>query len=126
MNKDLYKQYKDILSKASGVEYVGDGWYKIINDCLAQLLVVLIPTKAEVVQIKEKFGTLRIYVEWNGDSGKTPYDIVNKVITEAENKSAITCEECGQPGTIDKSFPWVKTLCDKCKEERANEMQRRN
>ena len=56
------------------------------------------------VQVKEKFGGLRFYVQAATD---THY----KYITFAENMSYRTCEECGAPG---KTYTdgWHKTLCD--------------
>jgi hypothetical protein len=56
------------------------------------------------VQVKEKFGGLRFYVQAATD---THY----KYITFAESMSYRTCEECGAPG---KTYTdgWHTTLCD--------------
>ena len=56
------------------------------------------------VQVKEKFGGLRFYVNHAIDKH---YDY----ITFAESMSYRTCEECGNPG---KTYTngWHKTLCD--------------
>jgi hypothetical protein len=56
------------------------------------------------VQVKEKFGGLRFYVQAATD---THY----KYITFAESMSYRTCEECGAPG---KRYTdgWHTTLCD--------------
>lgn len=56
-------------------------------------------------QVKEKFGTLRFYMSSSNDK-------IEKLIDEAERKSAITCEECGEPGVL-RGGGWLKTLCDK-------------
>lgn len=63
----------------------------------------------EATQVKEKFGTLRFYVDY----GEEYADEIEKLIRQAENESAITCEDCGNPG---KTRPggWIKTLCDDC------------
>lgn len=57
------------------------------------------------VQVKEKFGTLRFYV--NGGDRYT-----DGVINMAEVMSAYTCEECGSPGKS-RTGGWIRTLCDK-------------
>jgi hypothetical protein len=61
-------------------------------------------------QVKSKFATLRFYMTC---ATQKMYDL----ISEAEKKSAVTCEECGQPGTL-RGGGWLETLCDKCVEER--------
>ena len=57
------------------------------------------------VQVKEKFGTLRFYV-----NGAT--DEQYNYITFAEIMSGRTCEVCGAPGQT-YAFGWYSTLCDK-------------
>jgi len=55
------------------------------------------------MQIKEKFGTLRLYC---GNVDET----TNAVTDFAELMSATTCEFCGQPGKTYRTG-WYKTLC---------------
>jgi hypothetical protein len=62
------------------------------------------------VQVKEKFGTLRFYVQ--GANEQTYH-----YIEFAEALSARTCEECGAPGRT-RGGGWVRTLCDRHEEER--------
>ena len=61
-------------------------------------------------QVKEKFGTLRFYMT-------TETEEMSALIREAEERSAVTCEECGSPGTC-RDGGWILTLCDKCAVER--------
>lgn len=80
---------------------VGPGWraevQKLIDYCKEH--------KLDILQIKEKFGTLRFYYK--------PYDEkFNKLVSDAEHKTAHLCEWCGAPG-IRRPLAWVKTLCDK-------------
>lgn len=56
-------------------------------------------------QIKEKFGTLRFYV--NGAD-----DYCHGIINFAESMSACTCEVCGQLGKLNNQG-WLKTRCEK-------------
>jgi hypothetical protein len=64
------------------------------------------PKQIVFTQIKEKFGTLRVYTNFTDD-------YCDGVITMAESMSARTCEECAQPGkqTVEG---WIKTLCEEC------------
>lgn len=82
--------------------YVGAGW----NDILFDLNKKLEAEKPDyqIHQIKEKFGGLRFYTDPMTDVG---WDHV----TDAENLSFKTCEECGRPGKIWNHKGWVKTLC---------------
>jgi hypothetical protein len=63
-----------------------------------------------VGQVKEKFGTLRVYYS-GGD------ERIFGFTSMAEAISTFTCEECGNIGSA-ISGGWIKTLCDKHAEER--------
>jgi hypothetical protein len=87
------------------------------------------------VQIKEKFGTLRLYWKARGMQGMridlitdagvlslvpTPEakgrdglvaTRITQIVRSAEEESARTCMVCGAPGTI-RQGGWVLTLCD--------------
>lgn len=58
-------------------------------------------------QIKEKFGTLRVYFS-GGD------DYVEGLISMAEAISGKICETCGNKGEPSKGG-WIMTLCDSCR-----------
>lgn len=80
----------------------------------AQLLQPLFEGKPEgvrVVQVKEKFGGLRVYLE--ADPGTDPfvYQMYSKQVAQAEGRSYALCELCGEPG-FPRSGGWVRTLCD--------------
>ncbi|MCY1548071.1 hypothetical protein D9M68_841590 [compost metagenome] len=55
-------------------------------------------------QVKEKFGSLRIYL-WNADD--RPLAIFDLI----EGLSASICEECGRPGTIKDRNGWLRCRC---------------
>ena len=61
----------------------------------------------QFVQVKEKFGTLRIY-----HTSDDPY--VEGLVSMAESVSSTTCEHCGNRGTT-STKGWYQTLCDPCK-----------
>jgi len=87
-----------------------DGWFNI----LWRLCVDLEPLVAEleketgerfeVVQVKQKFGTLRFYVSHHTDA-------IDDRIAETQLESSRTCEICGQPGRTRRGG-WIQTLCD--------------
>jgi hypothetical protein len=102
----------------------GNGWYDIIDSACKNIQHHVdwkrkqssydVMTQEEfdeehqpvAVQVKEKFGGLRFYVD-NCD------DYVRGVISMAETMSYKTCEECGSHGAK-RSGAWVRTLCDGC------------
>lgn len=93
----------------------GDGWYKLLYSLCEGIQAVLIKSpeiRKEfcVVQVKEKFGDLRFYTQGGNKE-------INKLIDEAESKSAETCELCGEKGGL-REGGWLVTLCDKCNKKR--------
>jgi hypothetical protein len=78
-------------------------WASVPSDEKAKMLLEGEDLGLQVVQVKEKFGTLRFYVE-NSD------EKMYKRISEAEHASATTCEVCGKPGTLNGKS-WVRTTC---------------
>jgi len=88
----------------------GDGWFEILwRLCEALAPLVAAAEKQtgrpfEVLQVKEKLGGLRFYVNHRTDA-------ICERITAAELESMRTCEVCGQPGTR-RMGNWIRTLCD--------------
>lgn len=93
------------------------GWYKIIkNACQkAEPLIAKwiedhkndedfnIDWAPKFAQVKEKYGTLRLYF--------TTYpDGIDEIEREAETKSETTCEKCGKPGKL-RGQGWYYTSC---------------
>jgi hypothetical protein len=67
----------------------------------------------KVAQIKEKFGTLRFYID-NGNK------VAFAIAGYAEDMSVTTCEKCGNVGKT-YTIGWHKTLCEKHAIERYGE-----
>ena len=86
---------------AFGLE-CGDGWFDIIRELSEKIE----PLGAVASQVKEKWGELRFYVS-NGT------DEIFDLIDKAEQKSAETCELCGEPGRTTGSG-WIRTHCSEC------------
>jgi hypothetical protein len=95
----------------------GDGWFMLLWE-LCHDLEVLISGEAEsqrdqyrAVQVKEKFGTLRFYLDKAGTQA------MQALIDDAEKTSARVCDVCGKPGALRSGNPdvpmcWVRTRCD--------------
>lgn len=72
--------------------------------------------QVEAVQVKEKFGGLRFYVD-GGD------DYTRGLIAMAEDMSFRICEVCGKPGQL-RQGGWILTLCDEHHNDRSWKDQR--
>jgi hypothetical protein len=59
----------------------------------------------EIIQIKEKFGTLSFYTN-AGDS------TLQWIIGMGSRMSGVTCEQCGLMGAKRVGGGWIKTLCE--------------
>ena len=103
----LMEKYKGNLKLQFGIE-CGVGWYKLIDNTLMKIKKLY--PKIEIVQIKEKFGMLRVY------TGGIPYKVsrrIQTIIQKAEQTSGIICEQCGKPGKVCKINGWYSTLCER-------------
>lgn len=91
-----------------GIE-CGKGWNKLIIPILDYIDLYNSghDDKIEILQIKEKFGGLRIYTSFS-----TPE--LDQLIDDAEEQSFKTCEYCGSTENVSQTTGWIKTLCSKC------------
>lgn len=78
----------------------GTGWKRLIDPLIERAD----REGAKVQQIKEKFGRLRVYLDFASDE---LYDLID----QAEVDSAKVCELCGQPGVMMTKGGWLKTVC---------------
>lgn len=116
----LRETYPDVL----GDVYFecGDGWFLIL-DVLCSQLRDLSETAVygkdnkipEVVQIKEKFGTLRFYIGQTVGP-KEYYEAIYFAIRMAEKLSARTCESCGRPSYPSGDYR-IKNYCPWCQSD---------
>lgn len=112
------------------LDNVGPGWRPLLTDLHKELLEAR--PDYQVVQVKEKWGTLRVYitgtpiqadiigggrvlnVKIKDTATDTDWRTVQTIVNKYEKKSAEICEECGQPGVLRTDLGWVRTLCDHC------------
>ena len=89
-------------------------WYPIVDwvfDTLRKFTSTVV-----ILQVKEKFGGLRIY--WScdeADSNKSWW--IHKIVTIAEDMGSVTCEHCGKyciDEVKERDTGWIMTLCNEC------------
>lgn len=108
-NSDLLEKYPKLLKGVSYIE-CGDGWYNLLDNLCKVIshhikkLPEEIVDEIYAVQIKEKFGTLRFYM-----NQETPF--ISGAIDLADSMSSSICEECGLPGRSTNKG-WIKVLCE--------------
>jgi len=95
---DLELRLKDDL------ENVGKGWEPLVR--AAYNISILFG--AEIIQVKEKFGFLRIYTRDRNPA-------MESFLGHLENLSGQICEYCGSgEGVIRDGKYWLKSLCPPC------------
>jgi hypothetical protein len=127
----LFKSYPNIFPKGRDVDMRenlmcfgfshGDGWYNILDELFTDITILLGDTyKIDMVQVKEKFGTLRLYYDVNVGTNSLSDDI-HGLVMEAVKKSSEVCEVCGKPGQCKNVSGWISTLCDEHRENKEEE-----
>lgn len=105
--KHFFKDRDDVKKSLMyfGFEH-GDGWYNILENLFLEIEKLNPQDDFGFVQIKEKYGALRIYF--------TPHrEDIDLLVAQAEGKSLLTCEECGETGRLrTEGRFWINTLCD--------------
>jgi hypothetical protein len=83
---------------------IGDGWMPLLVPVVALSKKKGIP----LVQVKEKFGGLRIYTDVADEE-------LDAAIRKAEEKASHTCEICGnEEASLRSNKGWLTTRCDVC------------
>lgn len=93
----------------------GTGWEGIWRDFVKQLKEMANGT-VQILDSKEKFGTLRVYLSCHTD------EKIDELVRELEKKSKEVCIECGKPAKFVTNDNWIAYLCEECTEK----MMRRN
>jgi ribosomal protein L37AE/L43A len=111
LTKELVNACPSLYIKGMGFQ-CSDGWFDLVKELSLKLEKVInkLPGRDNyyAVQVKEKFGTLRVYLS-------SVTNEINDIIYEYEEKSASICEECGQPGEPRETRNhWYYTACNKC------------
>jgi len=92
----------------------GDGWYWIIDKLCESLQYNTDNNKHPQIvaaQVKEKFGTLRFYVN---SATESQYEVIHFV----ESLTYDICEECGTTKDVSQNKGgWISTRCNSCREK---------
>jgi hypothetical protein len=113
-NQDLTSILEKIPTQWGRSIDCGPGWYQLVIDLDRSLAATLPPFP--VLQVKEKFGTLRFY--WSCEQASDEQRVAaNSLVAAAELRSASTCENCAAPGQLCAKDGWLKTLCTSCAAE---------
>lgn len=94
-----------------GVE-CGKGWYGLLQPIIDYIneynkTIEKEEDKLVPLQIKEKFGGLRIYMNYSTEE-------LNKMINKAEDESYHVCEMCGSKKHIGYTMGYIQTICLDC------------
>lgn len=101
---DIENHMKHIEYRITNPDSSGNIYYKDSINCQEQLDAIY------AVQVKEKFGGLRFYM--NGTD-----DYISGAIAMAESISNHICQVCGAPGKNKPVGSWYTTLCDLHRQE---------
>lgn len=94
----------------------GDGWIALIEQ--AKTIIAKYNLKhsenepIKLIQIKEKWGGLRLYINYYVPE-------ITYHLRSLENKSFEICEHCGTDKNVKTEYThgWVMTLCDECRKK---------
>lgn len=100
-------------STTSLMEYgfeCGDGWLSILENLFEKISVIVKRDNLidfRVVQVKEKFGDLRVYTNNSNQE-------IKDLIRDAEKLCSISCSECGELSSHTTKGGWISNFCEKC------------
>lgn len=88
---------------------VGPGWDHVLAGLFEELsnLENEGTHPIQITQVKEKFGVLRVYLDY-------PHRAATEAIDHASRLSATICEFCGAPSAVRNRSGWFTTQCDDC------------
>jgi hypothetical protein len=124
LESELKLKFPQLLDDLEYLE-VGDGWSNIVenmcfliqNDYNIKSRENPLVKQPKLIQIKQKFGGLRAYLE---NSQQSEY--VNAVIDMAERMSYCTCEFCANAVNTANDYThlngWRIILCKECRKEK--------
>ncbi len=139
----LKERYAYQFQGPNAGHYIEPGWLGLVTRLCEAVDEALTPAMCKDFhwsQIKEKFGTLRVYwqdgpvsIDFFGEDGHARIEAETKADTgidqatsgrlqalvhEAEVQSAKTCLFCGAAGTLRRGRGWIVTACDGCDRSR--------
>lgn len=111
----LIGSFPTLFRGHAGYPTCGDGWKDILTRMCERIASATADCRLgswlRIIEIKEKLGGLRVYLEANG----IPQAVIDKAceaIELAEAAADCTCEECGAEGRLHDDAGWLNTRCD--------------
>ena len=108
---------KDYDFTYTEVDMVPKGWHSIVRALSEEIRFYLVnkgidPYAFHIDQLKEKFGSIRLYYSLHLD-GKFDDEGIDEIIQKYEELSEHKCCECGEEATL-MSKGWICPYCQKC------------
>lgn len=91
------------LTEEEAVSSVGRGWESLVRRVYNAREGI--GTPVGIIDVKEKWGGLRIYTDYYDEQ-------LDPIIIEVGNQSFTMCEECGSPAGLVQKGTWYQTRCD--------------
>lgn len=112
----LYKKYSNVLNGPLYAE-ISEGWEGLVEDFVEEISEASRDFKQGAVtisQIKEKFGGMRIYVDY--DLPSEQISDLEKIVIKYEKFSWRTCEVCSACDIVlHKRYAyWEQVICEEC------------
>jgi hypothetical protein len=112
----LIESYPDLFHPvgdppgAEGSPECGEGWHDLLGRMCVRIRAAVQADGGpfKFSQIKEKYGTLRVY--WDGKVSPATDAQIEEAIALAEARAAVTCEICGEAGQL-YDGAWLTTRC---------------
>jgi len=136
LEEQLFKNHPVLFADKEIPIEVGDGWFTLIDklldmmdskfdravkdleECTDEKMIgtyraLMLSEKEKlpsILQIKEKFGTLRFYCLGVTEEMRAQIDF-------AEHLSSTICEICGAVGEVSRGGGWHQCMCSRCRNE---------
>lgn len=97
------------------------GWSDVIHEHLLELDVLVRRNPAwdvNVLQVKEKYGELRVYVDVEGAGSPDDLERFYDLVEEMEEETGRVCCYCGTREGVRGYGGWIRYACPSCEEAR--------
>lgn len=118
---DIYKKYSRVLCKPIYPE-TAEGWDALVEDFIQEMNEAACAFRNKsitIIDIKEKFGGLRIYVDY--DLPSEQISELERIVSKYEHLSLKTCSYCGEENKqMHKRMGyWDIVICQDCYNKKA-------
>ncbi len=109
LKQSLKAEFPQFFEKVSYGFDCGDGWFELLKRTCQKIKDLNPSPEFRFLQIKEKFGGLRLYVHEANEQ-------IGHILSDAENQSVTICESCGTTEDVTVGgVSWMKTYCKGCR-----------